>query len=192
MLYFRTQPDPVFMVLLDQALRWELDTIRKISASDDLDAWLIEYPALERWFSPYSAVVTLEELVLANGQTTIYRPTEYHWLVLFEGLRNFCLWHNDRLLESRHAYRVMSGYRFGRLEFETIFDRYFWDQSFLAFPDLGLDHECASVYDEFMGEGGCDLASGLRPHPSKLRFTVVQDVAWHVPEPQESGQWRLP
>ena len=174
------------MVLVDRSLRWELEIIRGISSANDLKTWFVEYPNLERFYTPYSAVVTLEELVMVHSQAAVYRPTDFHWLVLYECLKNYCLWHNDRLSQSGEPFLLIGGYRFGSLDFESIMERYFWDQDFMA--DLG---ETGSVGCPLQEET-INLSMGLSPHPSKLRFTLVQDVAWHVPEPQECGQWRLP
>lgn len=191
MLYFRTKPDPVFMVLVDQALQCELRIFRRISAENDLDSWFVEYPRLEPIFTPYSAMVALEDLLRAHAQATVYRPTDFHWLTIYECLKNYCLWHNDRLLEKGEPFLVLQGYRFGYLEFENILERYFWDQDFLILPpsdEPGQNCACGFI-DTELSE---DLSMGLRPHPSHLRFSVVQEVAWHVPEPRECGQWRLP
>ncbi len=191
MLYFRTKPDPVFMVLVDQAFQWELGQFRRISAGNDLETWFVEYPSLERIFTPYSAMVTLEDLLRAHTQAAVYRPTDFHWLAIYECLKNYCLWHNDRLSESEEPFLWIQAYRFGYLEFDSIVERYFWDQDFLSLPQSDEEEPiCAcSATDSETVE---DLSMGLRPHPSHLRFTVVQEMAWYVPEPQECGQWRLP
>jgi len=191
MLYFRTKPDPVFMVLIDQALQRELEFFRRISSENDLEIWFVEYPNLERIFTPYSAMVTLEDLLRAHAHATVYRPTDFHWLVIYECLKNYCLWHNDRLSESEEPFLWVQAYRFGYLELESILERYFWDQDFLTLPPSDLDEPtcgCSPTNPEAKG----DLSRGLRPHPSHLRFTVVKEVAWYVPQPLECGQWRLP
>jgi hypothetical protein len=191
MLYFRTKPDPVFMVLVDQALRWELGLFRRISAENDLEAWFVEYPSLERIFTPYSAMVTVEDLLRAHAQSTVYRPTDFHWLAIYECLKNYCFWHNDRLSESEEPFLWIQSYRFGYLEFDSILERYFWDQDFLCLPPSDEEEPHVTCWPAEL-EPVEDLSMGLRPHPAHLRFTVVQEMAWHVPEPQECGQWRLP
>ncbi|HQU27519.1 MAG TPA: hypothetical protein PKZ24_00120 [Nitrospirales bacterium] len=191
MLYFRTKPDPVFLVLVEEALRWELAGFRRISAANDLESWFVEYPVLERVFTPYSAMVALEDLLRAHAQDTVYRPTDFHWLAIYECLKNYCLWHNDRLSDSKEPFLRLQAYRFGYLDFEAIVERYFWDEDFLILPQPDRDSQrcgCASTDPDWVE----DLSMGLRPHPSCLRFSVVHEMAWHVPQPQECGQWRLP
>ena len=192
MLYFRTKPDPVWIVFVDQALRWVLDEIRKISASNDSHAWLIGYPDLGRIFTPYSALITLEALVVANGATMVYRLNDYHCLLVYECFKNYGLWHNDELEAQSIPYTVIGGYRFGSIEVETITERFFWDDDFITLlcgdtGDVEEPHWCSRVKPS-----NPDLAYGLCPHPDQLKLTVVEEVAWWVPDPQECGQWRLP
>lgn len=197
MLYFRTQPDAVFIAFVKHALHWDLQRIRHISSSNDEDAWEVEYPLLGAVFTPYSAVITLEELLLANEASTVYRLTDFHWLLLHESLKSFCQWHNDQIQDGNMPFIMVEGYRFGLVDFETMMDRFFWDQEFMdvlyanvAEPNVAEPDVC------FCGENSeeypHDLSYGLRPHPHKLQMTMVEETAWHIPEPRECGQWRLP
>jgi len=192
MLYFRTQPDSVFIAFVKHALRWELQGVRRISSANDDDAWLVGYPVLGMMFTPYSAVITLEELLVANETSTVYRLTDYHWLLVYECLKNYCVWHNDQVHDGSVSFTMLEGYRFGPVDFESMTDRYFWDQDFMellyanaAEPD---DCSCGGITDL----SDLDLSYGLRPHPHKLRLNLVEETAWRIPEPQECGQWRLP
>ena len=192
MLYFRTQPDPVFIAFVKEALLWELQGVRRISSTNDCDGWAVGYPMVGMMFTPYSALVTLEELLVANETSTVYRPTDYHWLLLYECLKNFCVWHNDQVTEGSESYTMVGGYRFGLVNFDTMNDRYFWDHEFmeLLYANAAEPDDCAC--EESPGKSELDFSYGLRPHPHKLRMTPVEETAWRIPEPQECGQWRLP
>jgi hypothetical protein len=192
MLYFRTQPDSVFIAFVKHALHWELQGVRRISSANDDDAWLVGYPVLGTMFTPYSALITLEELLVANEASTVYRLTDYHWLLVYECLKNYCVWHNDQVNDGSVPFIMLGGYRFGLVDFETMTDRYFWDHEFMellyanaADPD---DCSCGGNTDT----SDLDLSYGLRPHPHRLQLTLVEETAWFIPEPQECGQWRLP
>jgi hypothetical protein len=192
MLYFRTQPDAVFIAFVKDALQWELEGIRRISSANDSDAWVVEYPVLGTRFTPYSAVITLEELLVANETETVYRPTDYHWLLVYECLKNYCVWHNDQVNDGSVPFTMLGGYRFGLVDFETMTDRYFWDQEFMELLDTSAtDADECSCWGS-PGTPDLDLSYGLRPHPHKLQLTLVEETAWRIPEPQECGQWRLP
>lgn len=192
MLYFRTQPDAVFIAFVKEALLWELQGVRRISSTNDSDAWTVGYPMVGMMFTPYSALITLEELLVANETATVYRPTDYHWLLLYECLRNYCVWHNDQVQDGPESFTLLGGYRFGPVNFDTMTDRYFWDQEFmdLLYANAAEPDDC--VCEGPVGGTEADLSYGLRPHPYKLRMTPVEETAWRVPEPQECGQWRLP
>lgn len=192
MLYFRTQPDSVFIAFVKHALLWELQGVRRISSNNDCDAWAVGYPVLGTMFTPYSALITLEELVVANETSTVYRLTDYHWLLVYECLKNYCMWHNDRVHDGPVSFIMVGEYRFGLVDFETMIDRYFWDEEFmdLLYANAADPDDCSC--EDNTDTTDLDLSYGLRPHPHQLRLTVVEETAWRIPEPQECGQWRLP
>ncbi len=192
MLYFRTKPDSVFFTFLDCALQNELKDIQRISSSDDKETWQIGYPELERLFTPYSVVITLETLIKAHHAPQVYQVTDYHWLLLYNCLKNYCVFHNDMLAETSACFRELGGVRFGVMDLEAMTDRYFWDQEFwellyVSPSEPGVTYGCECAETEFL-----DFSYGLRPHPSSLKLSLVQDKAWYIPDPQECGQWRLP
>jgi len=192
MLYFRTQPDVVFIPFVKQALHCELQAVRRLASHNDGDAWLLEYPVVGTLFTPYSALITLEELLVAHEASTVYRLTDYHWLLVYECLKNYCLWHNDQVSDGSVSFIMLGGYRFGLVDLETMTDRYFWDQEFmeLLYADADESDHCPCGGNADTSD--IDLSYGLRPHPRKLMLTPVEETAWRIPEPQECGQWRLP
>ena len=192
MLYFRTQPDAVFIPFVRQALDCGLQAVRRLASKNDGDAWLVEYPVVGTLFTPYSALITLEELLGAHEASTVYRLTDYHWLLVYECLKNYCLWHNDQIHDGSVSFTMLGEYRFGVVDFETMTDRYFWDLEFmeLLYAEEG-GSDCCSCREN-AGMPDSDLSYGLRPHPAKLKLTPVEETAWRIPEPHECGQWRLP
>jgi hypothetical protein len=192
MLYFRTQPDAVFMPFVKQALDRELQDVRRIASRNDSDAWLVEYPAVGRLFTPYSALITLEALLVAHEASMVYRLTDYHWLLLYECLKNYCLWHNDQVEDRSVAFTILGGYRFGVVDFGTMTDRFFWDLECMELLYADADESECCPCGEQTDPSEMDLSYGLRPHPDKLKLTLVEEAAWRIPEPEEFGQWRLP
>jgi hypothetical protein len=192
MLYFRTQPDSVFIAFVKHALHWELQRIRRISSAKDEDVWEMEYPLLSEVFTPYSAFITLEELLVVNETSTVYRLTDYHWLLVYESLKNYCLWHNDHVHKGSMPFIIVGGYRFGPVDFDSMTDRYFWDQEFMEVLYANVAEPDVCVCEGNIEEPEFDFSFGLRPHPHKLQMALVEETAWHIPEPQECGQWRLP
>ncbi|GJL67728.1 MAG: hypothetical protein NPIRA06_03630 [Nitrospirales bacterium] len=192
MLYFRTQPDVVFISFVRQALDRELQAVRRVASHNDAEAWLVEYPAVGTVFTPYSALITLEELLVAHEATMIYRLTDYHWLLVYECLKGYCLWHNDQIYDGLVSFTMLGGYRFGLVDFETMTNRYFWDHDFIELLYADTDESDCCSCGEHTDSSDVDLSYGLRPHPEKLKLTPVEEIAWCIPEPEECGQWRLP
>ena len=192
MLYFRTQPDAVFIPFVSQALNYELQAVRRVASHNDTDAWLVEYPSVGMLFTPYSALITLEDLLVAHEASMVYRLTDYHWLLLYESLKNYCLWHNDQVYDESVSFTMLGGYRFGLVDFETMADRYFWDQEFMELLYADADESDCCPCGDYTDSSDIDLSYGLRPHPDKLQLIPVEEPAWRIPEPEECGQWRLP
>lgn len=192
MLYFRTQPDAVFIAFVKQALHCELQAVRRLASENDGDAWFVEYPVVGALFTPYSALITLEELLMAHEASTVYRLTDYHWLLVYECLKNYCLWHNDQVDNGSVSFTMLGGYRFGLVDLETMTDRFFWDHEFMELLYADADEPDSCPCGGNADTSDTDLSYGLRPHPDKLRLTPVEEAAWRIPEPQECGQWRLP
>ncbi len=192
MLYFRTKPDSVFLIFVDHALRRTLKDIQRVSSQHDMESWELGFAELERVFTPYSAVITLEDLIKANSASQVYMLTDYHWLLLYDSLKNYCIWHNDTLEESSILFRLLGGVRFGPIDWEVMMERYFWDLDFLRLLYGSLTESLPSCNSEYSEISGLDLSHGLSPHPSLLRLELVEDQAWRIPEPLECGQWRLP
>ncbi|MGP0592604.1 hypothetical protein ACTRXD_08715 [Nitrospira sp. T9] len=192
MLYFRTQPDAVFIPFVRQALDYELQSVRRVASHNDTDAWLVEYPAVGILFTPYSALITLEELLVAHEASMVYRLTDYHWLLLYGSLKNYCLWHNDQVHDESVSFTVLGGYRFGPVDFETMTDWYFWDHEFMELLYADADESDCCLCGDHTDRSDIDLSYGLRPHPDKLKLIPVEEPAWRIPEPEECGQWRLP
>ncbi|MEO6202084.1 MAG: hypothetical protein ABIU05_07720 [Nitrospirales bacterium] len=192
MLYFRTQPDAVFIPFVRQALDCDLQAVRRVASHNDAEAWLVEYPAVGTLFTPYSALITLEELLVAHEASMVYRLTDYHWLLVYECLKNYCLWHNDQIYDGLVSFTMLAGYRFGLVDFATMINRYFWDHEFMELLCVDADESGCCQCGECPDRSDSDLSYGLRPHPDKLKLTPVEETAWRIPEPEECGQWRLP
>lgn len=192
MLYLRTQPDSVFIEFVKHALYWELQGIRRISSANDGDAWTVGYPVLGMMFTPYSALITLEEMLRANETSLVYRLTDYHWLLLYECLKNYCVWHNDQIIEGSVSFTMLGEYRFGLVDFETMTERYFWDYDFMELLNANAAEPESCSCGANSDSSDLDFSYGLRPHPRKLQLALVEETVWRIPEPRECGQWRLP
>ena len=185
MLYFQTKPDPVFLAILHQALDTELNEVTRISVEKDFDVWEAEYSQISSMFTPYSALVTLEQLLATSKDSMVYRLTDFHWLLLYECLKNYCAIHNDMAREEPDGCLPVGGYRLREIDFEDLAVLYFWDTDFLLLPTQG---EAATIYSSYLCEGtetSIDLTSGIHPLPTELKLIPVDNPAWRVSAPDD-------
>ena len=90
MLYFARKPDLVFTAILHTALESEGESIKSF-VNNDLDLWEACYPESSRYFTATSSFDVLTQLFCASRDPIVYRLTDYHWLLLYEVLQNFCV-----------------------------------------------------------------------------------------------------
>ena len=169
MLRFAAKPDKIFLLLLDQAIQ---DAIGQLEIHDDpaeqQEALEDLMPASSRLFDVAGAKEQLGALRLACNGETLYKPTDYHWLLLYETLEAFCEVFN----------RVPHGplyeeYGIERLDFGFVADAFFWDTDFLDsdLPDMPLElRQMMDVSPETFG-----LTAGLKPHPEELVLEVCAE-----------------
>ena len=181
MLYFQTKPNPVFLVLLHHSLESELQEIARLSKEKDLDAWSAEYAHISQVFTPYTALVTLEQLTVASQDEIVYRLTDPHWLLIYECLKNYSAIHNDLLHEEQAEGITIGTYRFHEIDFDFIAEQYFWDTDFLFLADSPQFSNELIEWRDGSGEEPIDLTRDIRPFPSQLKMIPVEDPAWQGP-----------
>jgi hypothetical protein len=67
----------------------------------------------------------------------VYRPTDYHWLLLYEVLQNYCVIHNDLAPAAPKGWRPVGKFKLREIDFNALVDLYFWDTDFLLVPPRG-------------------------------------------------------
>ena len=185
MLYFRTKPDPVFLAILHQALESELQEITRISAEKDFDAWEAGYGTVCEVFTPYSALVTIEQLLIESQKVIVYRLSEYHWLLIYECLKNYCAVHQDLASQEEDHCLTITEYRLREIDFQGMVDLYFWDTDFLFLSDQDPSERLSEHFSCIRTPNTADLTADLQPHPMHLQFVPVHDPMWSLPEPHE-------
>lgn len=181
MLHWQTRPDPVLTAIVDEALRMALDCARlfRDGVLTDLAG---AYPEAARCFTLARWIEEVEKLRAANLSRTVFRPTDYHWLILHEILEQFSETYNDDPGEPI----VHAGTTIRALDFAAIVGSFFWDLDFLIpfeeLSGLGLEgRRQLGINAETVG-----LAAGLAPHPEELRLEEVTEPRWIVPEEGEA------
>jgi hypothetical protein len=189
MLYFANKPDPAFTEILHAALE-DMHGMLVDPGTDPADAeryWQAQCPLASKCFPLALAVYTIDRLLVASRDPiTVYRITDYHWLLLYDCLGTFSDIHNDCVEESAEKVFPVGQYEIGEIAFDDILDRYFWDTDFLT--------EASTV--EVLGPGGRQvmdlsqeafgIAQGLVPHFDELKFEALPEPEWGS-EPSAEG-----
>jgi hypothetical protein len=154
------------------------ETLTDLAAED----WLALYPLAARCFSLDLARTTLAQVLTASRAWELYQPTDYHWLLLYDGLRAYCVIHNDYAGGAPTKTLPVGPYQIGPIDFDAVVDEYFWDTDFLLdgpiLAGLGPEgRQNMGVTDEVFG-----IAQGLPPHADELTLTL-----WAEPGEQDES-----
>ena len=166
-------------------------TSRRHSRTWRWGTWPAPYPLAARCFSLDLAGVTLAQLLTAIRAPGLYQLTDYHWLLLYDGLRVYCALHNDAAREAPTTTLPVGPYQIGPIDFDAVVDQYFWDTDFLlespTLTELRPEgRQSLGVADEVFG-----IAQGLPPHPEELSLTRWAGPGWEEPGGQDEaeGAW---
>ena len=160
MLYFSQKPDVVFTAILHAALESECESIKGY-VDIDLDLWEGCYPESSRYFSAHTCFEILTQLYCAIRDPLVYRPADYHWLLLYEALQNYCVIHNDLAPAAPKGWRPVGKFKLREIDFDALVGLYFWDTDFLLAPteecsagtaDLHLERIEPSRWNETLPE----------------------------------------
>ena len=182
-IYFQTKPDAVFEAILQEALLSEMTEVKLLADDGAIDSWEGLYPEISSLFCPYTTVRIMAQLLAAARDTSVYRLTDVHWLVLYECLQNFCATHNDLVEEDPQALRAVGTFRIGQLDSEAIVTIYFWDTDFLIRPmSHDEDHfEQEDLHESSVEESTQNFSEDLQDDDVPM-LEMVEEVAWIVPE----------
>jgi hypothetical protein len=181
MLYFANKPGPVFTAILHEALQ-DLYWMLVDPAGAEVEAeeyWQAQCPLASQCFPLPLAVSTVDRLrVASQDPVTVYRLTDYHWLLLYDCLDTFCQVHNDFAKDKRAKVFPVGPYEIGQIDFGDLVDRYFWDTDFLVeastVEGLGPEgRQGLGLSPEAFG-----IAQQLLPHDDELQLEALAEPEW--------------
>ena len=97
---------------------------------------------------------------------TLYQPTDYHWLLLYECLRSYCDCFDDE--PPGDVYKLQ--HHIESIDFDWLVDCYFWDTDFLSDDISNLtvkQRRELGISAQAFG-----LTAGMKPHPEELELEV--------------------
>lgn len=155
-----------------------------IELYEDHEAWATAYPLSSACLTRELARMVLLELLDKLDAPEWYVPTDYHWLLVYECLKEHMALFNDapvpsvvarlRTLASDqdmtylHLPRRSRGMAGVSLDFDEFIDVYFWDTDFLT--DAGLYDNLTAEAKQHLGVSGevFGVTHALAPHPDEL------------------------
>ena len=90
MLRFSNRPEPFLLEIIDDAIRQAIDDLDFEDGEEQRWSYTTEMPRSNRFFTPMEARAQLTALRQASGDTQLYQPSDYYWLLLYETLEKYC------------------------------------------------------------------------------------------------------
>ncbi len=171
MLRFATKPDHVFLALLVDAIDLMVDNLHlEGDPFEQQDALECLLPKSATLFDADTARSQLYSLGAALRAPELLQPTDYHWLLLYEVLHDYCAG-----FDAMPGGVLTENYGIDHLDFGALIDLYFWDTDFLDshIPLLPLEtRQRLDISPETFG-----LTAGMKPHREELVLKVCEAEA---------------
>jgi len=168
MLTFSEKPDDYFQATLDLVLVMKIDELRR-----DGDAM----GELSRWFDAEQLSGLARNILKAHRASEVFQINDWHYLVIYYLLKEFCEVHNEQLIDlDAYDYYMETETRWSRddkIDFDELLD-YFWDTDFLMnkdeFNDGTMEQRSTGAYsDELFG-----IVNELKPSKEELALTPAK------------------
>lgn len=176
MILFARKPDGVFTVILEEALCDALADLQSIvSTQEDME---FHFPEASRCFTPAVAKETIKQLLAISKKPIPYRITDYHYLLLYDCLENYCECINSLPELEPGSFSEIGPLKLREVDFEGLIEVYFWDTDFLqsrrVMEGLGKPgREEMGIMDEAFA-----IAQGWAPHKDDLRVEPADEGIW--------------
>jgi hypothetical protein len=155
-----------------------------VELDEDHEAWAAAYPLASACFTQELARRAFLELLDKLDAPELYAPTDYHWLLVYDCLKEQIALFNDAPVPSVVTrLRALAGDQDGAylhlptraqgmagvwIDFDEYIDAYFWDTDFLT--DVGVFGQLTPEAKSQLGFSGevFGVTQGLPPHPEEL------------------------
>jgi hypothetical protein len=170
---------------------------------EDHEAWATDYPLSSACFTRELARSVLLDVLEKLNSPDWYVPTDYHWLLVYECLKEQIALFNDgpvpsvvtrlRTLASAqdpvyvHLPKRSRGTAGVWIDFDEFIDVYFWDTDFLTNAEM-FSHLTPEDKRQlgFSGEA-CGVTHRLAPHPDELVLKRSEEGGIDEAKGQESS-----
>ena len=167
MLYFATQPDPVFSTLISAALTDAATWI------DDPAQWRVRAFHAEEGFPRHEAPPeALTRLLAAHRHPSLFAMSHFYWVLLYDCLAAYIAQHNRRIPPRpalpESSMPAVGPFHVGTLDLRSIVAEYFWDLQ--CFPETVAEHSLVPPPITHRTRGG--LERYATPSQGFARITV--------------------
>lgn len=164
MIEWSSKPDPIFYDIVTNALEFHQDSLKEELFDDDNIAVKI--------FGQKGLAIELEKIITAHKSKKAFTITDYHFLILYVALAEFCELFNDDMLGKIS----FGGIQPSQLDFEQLVDIYFFDTDFL-FDQETINGLSVEQKDEMaISPVVFSIANNLTPHADELKISETDEL----------------
>jgi hypothetical protein len=184
MIEFASEPDPIFLAIVDEALQFTAERLYPFRADyrpsqGDLSGldedYESSYSELARFFTREQARTVIQQVQSARHASAYYRLTDFHWLVVYTCLEVFCDLHNDGSFGEDGR---IGPYIVDKIDLGAIADIFFYDTDFLFGTELLVARERNPDRAPDVTVQAAKIAAGVKPDESDLELVPIGTPNW--------------
>ncbi len=184
MLRFHKAPDRIFMAILQESLELMIDQInavKLIGHNEEARAYELSslLPNACTVFNYRTAIKTLKRMLACHKRPGLYNLNDYHYLILYDTLLNFCEIHNEMVrvsagTDARKRETKVGAFYIEKIDLVTLIGVYFYDVNFLLDAETVMDLSIEKRKELGIQDQTFSISQGLAPHPEELKVTVYK------------------
>jgi hypothetical protein len=170
------------MAILEECIELMIDQITETkSGGRDKEEEIYEFesllPVAGKVFNSETALKTLRRMLICHKRPGLYHLNDYHYLLLYDTLLNFCEIHNDMVKEAsgkdeKKKVSKVGAFYIEKIDFDYLIDIYFYDTDFLFDADTVMELGLEKRKDLGIDDEIFSISQGLAPHPEELKIKV--------------------
>lgn len=185
MIYFGMKHDIAFKNILTLTLETNINDLQN-QVIDDKAAMGIYSSKIEKIFSRNELLNELKRLFDINNSNSLYKISDYHFIILYYLIENMVIIHNEIINENGEGLFEELALKY--IDFDELTGIFFWDTDFLI--DKDTYNNLFTEQKEYMGfsEATFGAIHSLKPHPEELKIVKINyPKDWHTPKIYKYG-----
>ena len=163
MIKWSSKPDPVFFDIISNALECYQDSLKMEYFEDDI---------VIKIFGKEGLAIEVEKIITAHKSKKTFTVTDYHFLILYEAITQFCELYNDDMFGNLS----LGGIQPSQLDFDQIVDLYFWDTDFLFDQEIINNLSVEQKDGMAISSVVFSIANNLTPHADELKISETDEL----------------